>query len=106
MANNLDPQYLESAGYPPLLEIQCDLVNNRIVFVPEVGLLEGNREEDQAKGIKNIIASKINDMLSIGAAFKRLDTSDGSYAQELVEASDVLVQRAQGTTHLKHLLIL
>ena len=101
LANNLDPVYLEQTGYPPLLEIQCDLQSNRIVFVPEVGLFENPsgalREEDTARGIKNIIASKINDMLSIGSAFKRLDTSDGSYAQELVEASDVLVQRAHVT---------
>ena len=39
-----------------------------------------------------MFASRINGMLGLATAFKRLDTSEGSYSQELYEASEVLIQ--------------
>ena len=38
-------------------------------------------------------------MLGLATAFKRLDTSEGSYSQELYEASEVLIQ-VRYTTHI------
>jgi hypothetical protein len=43
----------------------------------KVGHVEG--EGGKLAGIKNIFASRINGMLGLAAAFKRLDTSEGNY---------------------------
>ena len=67
------------------------------ISISQVGFIEGDNNKTQ--GIKNIFASRINGMLGLATAFKRLDTSEGSYSQELYEASEVLIQ-VRYTTHI------
>jgi dynein heavy chain, axonemal len=92
MAIQFNPVYLEANNLPALLEIQLDLVDKRVSFIPEVGHVEQDlRQPNQMLGIKNIVMGWINGMLGLANAFKRLDSSEGTYLRELSEAPQVLV---------------
>ena len=99
MSNQLNPDYLIANSMPPLLEIQLDLVDKKIVYNPEVGSVENNSSLGSSKknGIKNIVDDLINGMLGLSGAFKRLDTSEGTYMRELSEAPEVKMQRSKVT---------
>ena len=94
MAAQFNPRHLESNGLPALLEIQIDLVDDRVVFVPEVGLVEVESSVTLSKtGLKNIVNNWINGMLGLSSSFKRLDSSEGTYLRELQESPEVQIQR-------------
>ena len=95
MAAQFNPAYLREQSLTPLIEIQMDLVDNKVVFVPEVGLVQGAHAKGPKTGLKNIVNSWINGMLGLSSAFKRLDTTEGTYQRELVESPEVLIQRAR-----------
>ena len=103
MGQQLNPDFLSAAALPPLLEIQLDLVNKQLVFVPEVGEVEVTDPNNMKKetGLINITNSHINGMLGLASAFKRIDTSEGTYLRELSEAPEVLVRRAKVTRLLR-----
>eukprot|EP01038_Epipyxis_sp_PR26KG_P005405 gene5405-7492_t len=94
MAAQFNPKYLEANSLPALIEIQLDLINQRVCFIPEVGFVEGEGV-DRETGIMNISFGWINGMLGLSSAFKRLDTSEGTYLRELCEAPDVLMQKSR-----------
>jgi len=93
MAQQFNPNYLRDQSLSPLIEIQMDLIDSKVVFVPEVGW--GTSSKGSKSGLKNIANSWINGMLGLSSAFKRLDTSEGTYLNELTEAPEVLIQRAR-----------
>eukprot|EP00981_Chlorochromonas_danica_P014353 scaffold7822_cov179-Ochromonas_danica.AAC.14 len=47
MALQFNPSYLESNNLPALLEIQVDLVDKAVTFIPEVGYVEGEGKPGQ-----------------------------------------------------------
>jgi dynein heavy chain len=111
MAQQFNPQYLDANSLPPLLEIQMDLVDKAVVFLPEVGFVpQSSMQDDNNLGglsgpttassgvagqfpvgnepmaIKNIVMNWINGMLGLASVFKRLDSGEGTYLRELGEA--------------------
>ena len=101
LGQQLNPDYLIAHSLPPLLEIQLDLVDKKTVYTPEVGEVEnpeaGVTLKTKNSGIVNIVCVLINGMLGLSSAFKRLDTTEGTYIRELSEAPEVLVQRSKVT---------
>lgn len=89
MALQFNPIYLETNNLPALLEIQVDLVDRKVTFIPEVGFVEGDGRSGQPVGIKNFVTGWINGMLGLANAFKRLDSGEGTYLKELGEAPQV-----------------
>ena len=136
LACQLNPKFLEAHSSASLLEIQIDLIVNKVVFIPEVGLVAGGSNNQLMAGestapsganpsnpsmassgarpaptsihhyntgIKNLVNSWIEGMLNITAnAFKRLDTSEGTYVRELVEVPVVQLQRTRITKFLQN----
>jgi dynein heavy chain len=100
LAAQLNPKYLSENGLPPLLEIVVDLIDNQVVYIPEVGLVSDQSIKNRKNGIKNIVNGWVNGMLGLSSSFKRLDTSEGTYLRELSEAPDVLFQRTRITRFL------
>jgi dynein heavy chain len=105
MAAQFNPAYLEANNLPALLEIQLDLRDKKVTFTPEVGLVEFDGRDtasrDVETGIQNIVAGWINGMLGLASAFKRLDTSEGTYLREISESPEVCAQRAKVMRFLK-----
>ena len=103
MSLQLNEHHLVANSLPPLLEIQLDLIDKKIVFLPEVGLIENVDPSNRSKhtGIMNITAMLVNAMLGLSSCFKRLDTAEGSYAAELTEAPEVRAARTKVTRLLK-----
>lgn len=99
MAVQFNPQYLEANSLPALLEIQIDLVDKAVVFIPEVGFLEGD-SRGEALAIKNIVTNWINGMLGLASVFKRLDSSEGTYLRELTEAPSVNLYKKKVMAYL------
>ena len=96
MAMQFNPQYLANNSVPALLEIQIDLVDKRVTFIPEVGHIEGaDPTNGYHSGIKNIVAGWINGMLGLSSSFKRLDSSEGTYLREIAEAPEVRLQKSK-----------
>jgi dynein heavy chain len=95
MASQFNPKYLEMNALPPLLEIQVDLIDSRVVFVPEIGFVAGDTQQLAKTGIKNIVTSWVNGMLGLASSFKRLDSSDGTYLKEILDSPEVQIQRAK-----------
>lgn len=59
MAMQFNPKYLELNSIASLLEIQCDLIDKEVIFVPEVGFVEDVKDKNNT-GIKNLVVSWIN----------------------------------------------
>lgn len=97
LSQQLNPKFLEAGGIAPMLEIQVDLVENEVVCLPPVGnLLNPENSKDPNKvGLQNLVRSWINGMMGVAGAFKRLDTSEGSYLRELSDSPEVLMQKAR-----------
>lgn len=123
MACQFDPLYLLSNNLPALMEIQMDLVDRRVMFLPEVGFkgeianspsagdaAKANNPQDSNNnvvssspldsGIKNIVMGWINGMLGLSSAFKRLDSGEGTYLREILEAPEVQAQRSRVIRYL------
>lgn len=94
MAAQFNPAYLIDNSLPPLLEIQVDLIDGKVIFIPEVGLVN-SAPGDKKTGLKNIVNSWVNGILGISSAFKRVDSSDGTYMREIMESPEVLYQRSR-----------
>lgn len=134
MACQFDPLYLLSNNLPALLEIQMDLVDRRVMFLPEVGLKGAPSQSDGLEagggstrstasggggsseaaaaagsssplesGIKNIVMGWINGMLGLSSAFKRLDSGEGTYLREILEAPEVQAQRSRVIKYLNNM---
>jgi dynein heavy chain len=74
----IDAANIEKSNIKPLLEIELDLYGNNIVFIPSVG------ESSTGNGVRDIVIGWIDSFLSIGKAFRRIDTPTvGSYYIEL-----------------------
>jgi dynein heavy chain len=105
MSLQLNSTYLVANSLPPLLEIRLDLVDKKIVFLPEVGLIDNidpnNARASKQTGIMNIVTGLINSMLGAGSCFKRLDTAEGTYISELAEAPEIRAARTKVTRFLK-----
>jgi dynein heavy chain len=94
MAAQFNPIYLEANSLPPLIEILVDLIDGKVIFVPEVGLVN-TTSGDKKTGLKNIVNNWVNGILGISSAFKRVDSSDGTYMREIMESPEVLYQRSR-----------
>ncbi|KAJ1439145.1 dynein heavy chain and region D6 of dynein motor-domain-containing protein [Ochromonadaceae sp. CCMP2298] len=107
MAAQFNPAYLELNGLPPLLEIQLDLKDKKVAFIPEVGLVEFDGHDTATReaesGIKNIVSGWINGILGLSSAFKRLDSGEGTYLREISESPEVCAQKAKVMRFLKHM---
>ena len=87
----LDAKYLEINNLSPLIEIQCDLLDCEVSFVPEIGSLDSN--EKKVVGVKYLVFSWINGMLGASAAFKRVDIGEGTYLREFSDHPMIQIQR-------------
>ena len=123
MACQFDPIYLLSNNLPALMEIQMDLVDRRVMFLPEVGFkgtISQNLSANEAgksnpqdavtgggspleSGINNIVLGWINGMLGLSSAFKRLDSGEGTYLREILEAPEVQAQRSRVIRYLNNM---
>ena len=122
MACQFDPIYLLSNNLPALMEIQMDLVDRRVMFLPEVGFkgaVSPNLAANEAgksnpqdtgtggspldSGINNIVLGWINGMLGLSSAFKRLDSGEGTYLREILEAPEVQAQRSRVIRYLNNM---
>ena len=75
-----DPEVIVKEDKMPLLEIELELYDKDVAFVPNVG--EGTKGKE---GIRDIVDGWINSFYHVGTLFKRLDGNDGSYMKELQE---------------------
>ena len=122
MACQFDPIYLLSNNLPALMEIQMDLIDRRVMFLPEVGfkgVVSPNLAANEAgksnpqevstggspldSGINNIVLGWINGMLGLSSAFKRLDSGEGTYLREILEAPEVQAQRSRVIRYLNNM---
>lgn len=99
MAAQFNPKYLEQNNIPALLELQIDLIDKAVTYLPEVGFVQHLDEKGASSaektGIKNIVQGWINGMLGVSSAFKRLDTAEGTYLREISEAPEVQTQMSK-----------
>ena len=125
MAAQFNSAYLEANNLPALLEIQLDLRDKKVSFTPEVGNVDNNTSSSTGSsstsnssnnientttsssttdisntGIQNIVINWINGILGLASSFKRLDTAEGNYLKEIIEAPQVCIQRAKVLRYL------
>jgi dynein heavy chain, axonemal len=155
-SSQLNPKRVESDGRPPLLEIQLDLVDNDLIFIPDFGKMADADKLDifsqlissssystdheldipmlnispthqaltqpalmsplaspmmfppsittintkvttksRYNGVRDVFQLIMNGIVSVASMFKRVDTTEGNYLQEVCEGPDVRIQRTK-----------
>lgn len=80
----LDPSYISKSTLLPLLEVDLDLRNQAVVFMPPIAhsgppLPDNTRR----KSVRELVQAMLDSFLGVGCVFKRLDTGEGNYLREI-----------------------
>ena len=98
----LDPAYLAKHNPGPMLEIELDLVDGGVRYLPEVGFNEAGRREHDKRGLRNIFRNWMDNFSSVGSIFKRIDLGEGHYLRELQDDLEVTWYYATIEGRLNH----
>ena len=83
LEQQLDPVHLaKPTALGPMLEIELDLVDGRVKFIPEVGPGPGE--------LRTIFRDWCMNFDDVALQVKRLDTGEGTYLRELMEDMEVM----------------
>lgn len=85
LEQQLDPAYLTKHNPGPMLEIEVDLLDKDVRYVPEYGFFEEGRDNPDKRGLKNHFRHILENFVEVGTTIQRLDATDGSYVRELSE---------------------
>ena len=102
LENQLDPVYLAKHNPGPMLEIELDLVDQGVRYLPEIGFNEAGRREADQRGLRNIFRNWMDNFSSVACIFKRLDTGEGHYLRELQDDLEVTWYLATIEGRLNH----
>lgn len=87
----LDPFVIAKSNLLPMLEVELDLRNNSVAYVPNIGY--ASRYDTKKKSVRELIQSLVDGFIGVGCVFKRLDTGEGNYLREIQVSQSVRSHR-------------
>lgn len=80
----LDPSYISKSTLLPLLEVDLDLRNQVVVFMPPIAHTgPALPDNSRRKSVRELVQAMLDSFLGVGCVFKRLDTGEGNYLREI-----------------------
>lgn len=89
LEQQLDPGYLAKHSLGPMLEIELDLVDNEVKFIPEIRLLDAALQDTGPRGLQNFFQNLLESFVQVGTTVQRLDSFADGYVREMVEDPEV-----------------
>ena len=83
LSEQLDPAVIAKFDKNPVLVIDLNLFDNRVMFNPSI------KETSKGTGVRDIVSSWVDSFYHAATLFRRLDIPDGRYAKDITDDEHV-----------------